>query len=61
MKINIHKMKILICERKSKTKIQIKIRGNRVIEQVNEFIKLGSTINSDGREMKEIVKHICQA
>jgi len=60
LRINMKKIRLMVCERENNTKIQIKIR-NQTIEQVDEFTYLGSTISKDGRNRSEIIKRICQA
>uniref|UniRef100_A0A2S2PJ80 Endonuclease-reverse transcriptase n=1 Tax=Schizaphis graminum TaxID=13262 RepID=A0A2S2PJ80_SCHGA len=41
--------------------IQIKLRGNQTVKQVDEFAYLGSIISNDRRNNSEIIKRICQA
>lgn len=60
MKINVHKTKVLVCEREN-TRVHIQLRGNQRIDQVDEFVYLGSTISKDGLKKSEILKRICQA
>jgi|UniRef100_A0A2S2QM29 hypothetical protein len=59
MKINTKKTKVLVCSRYN-IRSRIKLKDGETIEQVEDFIYLGSTINSDGRSKKEIIKRICQ-
>jgi hypothetical protein len=61
MKINVQKTKVLVCGRENVNRIQIKLRGNQTVKQVDEFAYLGSIISNDGRNNSEIIKRICQA
>lgn len=63
MKINVQKTKVLVCVcgKENVTRIQIKLRGNQTVKQVDEFAYLGSIISNDGRNNSEIIKRICQA
>ena len=60
MKINTKKTKVLVCSRYNSIRTSIKLKDGENIEQVEDFIYLGSTISSDGRCKKEIIKRICQ-
>lgn len=61
MKINTKKTKVLVCSRYNSIRTSIKLKDGENIEQVEDFMYLGSTISSDGRCKKEIIKRICQA
>jgi hypothetical protein len=61
MRINIKKTKILVCSRYNNIRTRIKLKDGETIEQVEDFIYLGSTISSDGRCKKKIIKIICIA
>jgi len=61
MKMDAMKTKILVCSRENNTRTRIKVKGDKIIEQVGDFRCLGSIVSSDGRCKKEIVKRICQA
>lgn len=52
--------KILIRSREKDIRTRIKIKGDQIIEQVNNFIYLESTISSDGIGKKEMVNMPCQ-
>lgn len=56
IKINVMKMKILFCSRKNNIRTRINLKGDKVIEQVGDFRYLKSTICSDGRCKKEIMR-----
>jgi len=60
IKINAKKTKVLVCSRDNNIRTKIKLKSDETVEQV-DFIYLGSTISSDGRCKKEIIKRICQA
>jgi hypothetical protein len=60
MKINTKKTKVLVFSRYN-IRIRSKLNNSEIKEQVEDFIYLCSTISSDGRCKKEIIKRICQA
>jgi len=45
MKINVQKTRVLVRGRENKTIVKIKLRGNQIIDQVDEFTYLGSAIS----------------
>lgn len=49
MKINKEKTKVQVCSRKNNIKTKIKFKNDITVEQVEDFINLGSTISSDRR------------
>ena len=56
MKINTNKTKVLVCSRYNSIRTSIKLKDGENIEQVEDFMYLGSTISSDGRCKKEYAK-----
>jgi len=61
MKINAKKTKALVCNRDNNIRTRIKLKGDEIVEQVEDFIYLGSTISSDGTCKKKIIRRIWQA
>jgi len=42
-------MKVLACSRENNIRTRISLRGDKIIEQLNNFKYLGSNISSGGR------------
>jgi hypothetical protein len=55
MKINANKTKILACSRDNKVRTRIKLKYNETIEQVKNFIYLGSTEAQIGDLIRKVV------
>lgn len=53
MKIN---NKVLVYSRNHDIRARIHLQDNREIEQVEKFVYLGSIVNENGRNKKEIIK-----
>lgn len=60
LKINIKKTKVMACSNDGRTKANIKLNGE-MIEEVDEFVYLGSRITKDGRSKDDIISRIRQA
>lgn len=60
MKLNRHKTKVLVCNRKNDNRTRILIR-EEAIQEVETFKYLGSLITGDGRCKQEIKSRLCQA
>lgn len=52
------KTKVLVCEKKNRTRVQIQLRGKQ-IEKVNTFKYLGSVISSDEKHKIKRAKRTC--
>lgn len=61
IKINVKKLKIIVCSRKNNIRTNVKLKDDKTIEQVENFLYLGGNISFDGRCKKGIKKRICQA
>lgn len=56
MKMNAKKTKVLVCSRVNNIKTRIKLKNDETIEEVEDFIYVGSTLRSDVKCKKEIIK-----
>lgn len=61
MTINTKMTKVLVCSRNNNIRARIHLQNHQAIDQVEEFIYLGSIVSKDGKSKKEIMKRISQA
>lgn len=52
--------RVLVCNSGNNIRTRTHVKGNRAIEQADEFAYLGSTISEDSRSKREMIKRICQ-